>query len=133
MEGEIISEEQPTIVFENPGLYEVQMTAENEFGSSTTTESIRIFNSEDLIIDQVSSNPSEGIIQLEMGSDIPQEFYATIFDTNGQLLHQHSEMIGYKCLSPHTFTFPQNLKNGLYAIRFSIGDVQKSMQVVLMR
>ncbi|MEL6719604.1 MAG: M12 family metallopeptidase [Bacteroidota bacterium] len=129
----ISDEENPTVTFDQPGNYIVYLHVENEFGTSVSSQTINVQDSDDLIVKKVWPNPSKGQVSLEIGSDKPQSFYIEVMDRSGKLVYSETSELSYKCRSPQQFDLPESLPNGLYFIKFRIGKEQKTIQVELQR
>lgn len=129
----ITDKENPTIIFEEPGNYVIFLEVENKFGKSVSSQTIKVQDSNDLIVKKVWPNPSDGQITLEIGSDKPQLFYIDVMNRAGKLVYNETIEMGYRCKSPYQFNFPTSISNDLYFVKFRIGDKQETVGVQLQR
>jgi PKD repeat protein/pimeloyl-ACP methyl ester carboxylesterase len=132
-DGETSTEPSPAHTFSANATYEVTLTATNQCGATTTTQSINLTtvstadrSNEPAIV--FSPNPAENIITLEVSGNFYGQLTATIVNNIGQLL---STRILNKNGSVSSFPLSVNdLKPGVYHLRLRAPALSRTIQFV---
>ena len=127
------SEQNPLVVYEEPGTYDVTLVVQNEFGSDTKTiEDFIIVDSTIGISEllengiKIFPNPLGDEMTLHIESSLPVEEYR-VFDFTGKLIDSGFSQSGKAQINMH------GRETGIYLVKFMTGGEWISRKVNLVR
>lgn len=135
-DGGSSSEENPTHIYQNQGVFNVTLTLSNECDTITTS---LILNVTEVSIQQVNDsnlevypNPTTGLVYLKSNSSNESKNLISVYDMNGKLIFELEETLVFN--QPTIFDFSK-LVNGLYFLRLLDKDTgfSRNLKLTLMR
>ncbi len=117
------SEQNPSVNYAGPGVYGVIFTASNAYGSSTITSQLKIASCTGIEPNSLTAsisvypNPASNLFTAESDFFATSKTSALIYDITGRLMDVPLAYEGNKIL-----VHVENLSNGVYVLKFQVGE-----------
>ena len=111
-------------IYASGGLYEVCLTVSNQNGSDTWCDTVQILTTsaveqQELSVESsIFPNPSDGLILLQTGQNLPRDSHFKVYDQAGRLVFEKALQSGFDKQNIEMY----DLSNGIYFYEIFLSD-----------